>query len=218
MQALLFSLWEGTAFRRFVKTESGNGIIADGRYGGGRATCPGCFLRFSIAKTAHRSGQRQAADPDLPPTAPHLLGCLEKAELGTDLVITGYRDGDVNLRKRPVSIITKAGLKPWPKLFVNLRSSRQTELVERWAIHVVCAWLGNSALIARKHYLQVTEKHFEEAAGEAAQKAAQQNADSTGNERHQVLVMAQEAEDSSENAALAGVAGNDQYTRQDSNL
>jgi hypothetical protein len=30
-------------------------------------------------------------------------------------------------------------------------------------MHVVCAWLGNSESVARKHYLQVTEEHFEAA-------------------------------------------------------
>src|SRR5438552_790228 len=27
-------------------------------------------------------------------------------------------------------------------------------------MHVVCAWIGNSALIAAKHYLQVTDQDF----------------------------------------------------------
>ncbi len=33
----------------------------------------------------------------------------------------------------------RAGLTPWPKLWQNLRSSRETELVETYPIHVVCA-------------------------------------------------------------------------------
>ena len=43
----------------------------------------------------------------------------------------------------------------------------------------MCAWIGNSRLIARKHYLQVTEEHFEQAAligTQAAQNQAQQPA------------------------------------------
>ena len=31
--------------------------------------------------------------------------------------------------------------------------------------HVVCRWLGNSQLIAQRHYLQVTDEDFERAAG-----------------------------------------------------
>ena len=71
-------------------------------------------------------------------------------------------------------IIKRAGVKPWPKLFHNLRASRQTELAERYPIHVVCAWLGNSAAIAKEHYLQVTEMHYEEAAQNPAQSAPKQ--------------------------------------------
>ncbi len=65
----------------------------------------------------------------------------------------------------------------------NLRSTRQTELAESWPNHVVCAWIGNSEAVARKHYLQVTEEHFQQAAGiasgkgETAQNAAQQDAE-----------------------------------------
>ncbi|OHB57221.1 MAG: hypothetical protein A2Y07_00115 [Planctomycetes bacterium GWF2_50_10] len=63
-------------------------------------------------------------------------------------------------------------------MFQNLRSTRETELAETWPEHVVCAWIGNSKAVARKHYLQVTEEYFDRAAkllvGEtdAAQNAA----------------------------------------------
>ena len=30
-------------------------------------------------------------------------------------------------------------------------------------MHVVCAWIGNSAAIAQEHYLQVTDEHFAQA-------------------------------------------------------
>ena len=48
-------------------------------------------------------------------------------------------------------------------LLQNLRSNRETELAETWPMHVVCVWIGNSPAIARKHYLQVTDEHFESA-------------------------------------------------------
>ena len=50
-----------------------------------------------------------------------------------------------------------------PARFYNLRASRETELANEFPIHVVCEWIGNSAEVARKHYLQVTEEHFEKA-------------------------------------------------------
>ena len=76
------------------------------------------------------------------------------------MVVTRYREPGANLRTTFEKIILRAGLKPWPKLFQNLRSTRQTELAETFPAHVVCAWIGNSESVARKHYLQVTDDHF----------------------------------------------------------
>jgi hypothetical protein len=55
---------------------------------------------------------------------------------------------------------------------VNLRSTRETELVEKFPMHVVTAWLGNSPDIAKKHYLQLTEEHFQRAVGGTEKTAA----------------------------------------------
>jgi integrase len=73
-----------------------------------------------------------------------------------------------NLRTPMEKIIRRAGLQPWPRLFHNLRASRETELTERFPLHVVAAWLGNTPEIARKHYLQVTDEHFQAAVGRKA--------------------------------------------------
>jgi len=83
--------------------------------------------------------------------------------------------GSCNPRTQLTRIIRRAGLEPWPRLFQNLRASRETELVEEFPIHVVTAWLGNTPRIAQRHYLQVTEEHFEAAirGNGGAQKAAQ---------------------------------------------
>ena len=54
-------------------------------------------------------------------------------------------------------------MQPWPKLFQNLRSTRETELADEFPMHVVCQWIGNSQPIAAKHYLQVTADHFSKA-------------------------------------------------------
>jgi hypothetical protein len=62
-----------------------------------------------------------------------------------------------------IRIIRRAGLEPWPKLFHNLRATRQPELEESFSSHVVCAWIGNSEKVARKHYLQVTVGQFAKA-------------------------------------------------------
>ena len=53
-----------------------------------------------------------------------------------------------------------------------MRATRQTELSGQFPLHVVCDWLGNSAPIAQKHYLQVTEQHFAEAISGGAKSGA----------------------------------------------
>ncbi len=90
------------------------------------------------------------------------------------------RTNTCNLRTQLNRIIRRAGLKPWPKLFQNLRSTRETELAEKYPLHVVCEWMGNTQPVAAKHYLQVTDEHFELAASDnsALQNALQQVAES----------------------------------------
>ena len=87
-------------------------------------------------------------------------------------MITRYRERNANLRTQFLRIVKRAGLKPWPKPFQNMRASRETELSEQYPIHVVCVWIGNSAAIAAKHYLQVRESDYDRAAESAAESAA----------------------------------------------
>lgn len=82
-----------------------------------------------------------------------------------------YRTENQNLRTGLMRIIEKAGLKPWPKLWANLRASRATELSHQFPAHVAAAWLGHSTHVAAKHYWQVTEKDFARAAGSAVPEA-----------------------------------------------
>lgn len=63
------------------------------------------------------------------------------------------------------SELLRALSKPWPKLFQNLRSSRETELLKQFPVNVVCAWLGNTPKVAIKHYAQVTDDDFRQANG-----------------------------------------------------
>ena len=87
-------------------------------------------------------------------------------------VIHCSRSSRVNLRTQLLRILEKAKVKPWPKLFQNLRSSRETERVKQFPVHVVCAWLGNTPKIAMKHYLQVTKEDYKKAAGDEPERQA----------------------------------------------
>ena len=135
----------------------------------------GRFVVYS-PKTEHIEGRAYRVVPIFPELEPYLLEVSEQAKPGESRVITIYNEKNCNLRTQAHRIIKRAGFNPWPKPFQNLRSSRETELVEDFPIHVVTAWLGNSPEVAQKHYLQVTEEHFQRAAQNPAQNPAQNTA------------------------------------------
>ena len=117
----------------------------------------------------------------------HLNAVWDTPGEDQEFVITRYRDKNSNLRTQLERIIRKAGLTPWPKLFQNLRSTRETELAESLPIHVVCQFLGNSEAVAKKHYLQVTDEHFKQAVT-TAHRTAQQVAERGGMGRQPEVV------------------------------
>jgi integrase len=72
------------------------------------------------------------------------------------------------LRNRLERLCLKCKILPWPKLWQNMRSTRETELLDAgYPIHVVCAWLGNDPKVAIRHYAQIAKDHVRRAcAGE----------------------------------------------------
>ncbi len=139
-------------------------------------------LTVTSPKTEHHEGKGYRAVPIFPELRPYLADAFDAAEPGAEHVIARYRDANANLRTQLLRIIRRAGPPPWPKVFQNLRSTRETELAESFPMHVVCAWIGNSQPVAAKHYLQVTDAHFEKAAGGAMQNPVQYTSAYTGTE------------------------------------
>ena len=100
--------------------------------------------------------------PLFPEVYEHLLAASEAAPDGSVFVVRRYRR-DSNLGTQANRIVESAGFDSWPKTFVNLRASRRTELEEQFPNHVVNSWLGHSSKVAERHYLQVTDDHWERA-------------------------------------------------------
>ena len=123
-------------------------------------------------KTEHHAGRESRQVPIFPELLPHLEEAFELADEGDEFVITRYRSQDANLRTQLQKIIRRAGLEVWQKPWQNLRSSRETELVETFPVHVAAAWLGNTEAVANKHYLQVTDAHFSRAVKSGAESGA----------------------------------------------
>jgi integrase len=127
-------------------------------------------------KTAHHPGHESRVTPLFPELMEPLREAFEAAAPGTEYIVNRHRGAAVapRLRQEFLCIIAKAGLQPWPRLFRNLRSSRQTELVQQGhPLFVACAWLGNSQPVAARHYLQVTDADYSKAVHGAVQKAVQ---------------------------------------------
>ena len=140
-------------------------------------------IRVRSPKTEHHAGGESRIIPLFPELRPYLDAIYDKARERSTFVIEQYRHTNQNLRSRMLDIIWAAGLKEWPKLFQNMRSTRETEWAERFPMHVVTKWIGNSEPAAAKHYLQLTDEHFQsaieggaESGAQVAQKPAQQPA------------------------------------------
>jgi len=149
-------------------------IIALCRFGGLR--CPTEVLalewdhidwaggKFTVTspKTRHQ-GKPYRTVPLFPELRPYLEASHAIAPDGARFVVARYRDASTNLRTQFLRILRRAGVEPWERLFQNLRASRETELANKFPLHVVTAWLGNTPTVATQHYLTVTEEHFEQA-------------------------------------------------------
>lgn len=150
-------------------------IVALARYGGLRTPSETFALTLDCIdwergrvgilspKTECHAGREARFIPLFPELRPHLEIVFNAAEPGTTFVINRHRLGSSNLRTQLQRIMERAGVKAWPRLFQNMRASRETELSRRHPLHVVTSWIGNSAPIAARHYLQVTDSDFDAA-------------------------------------------------------
>ena len=137
-------------------------------------------------KMEHHPGKASRVIPLFPELRPILAESFDLAPEGAEYVVDArFRKAargpagwlNANLRTTFEKIVRRAGLQAWPRLFQNLRASRETELVEAYPVQVVASWLGNSPSVAMRHYLMTTDEHFESALkgdAQVAQNAAQQ--------------------------------------------
>jgi integrase len=141
-------------------------------------------------KTANHPGKGSRMVPLFPELRTILAEAFDIPPEGARYTVGGgYREAaatpsgwrNCNLRTQFGRIVKRAGSEPWPRLFHNLRASRETELAQEYPVHVATAWLGNTPRVALKHDLMPTEADYQRAAGggdQAAQKTAHSGDDS----------------------------------------
>lgn len=137
-------------------------------------------LTINDIKRSSRGEHRTRTIPMFPELQGPLQAVYDAAPEGESMVLPMMRGAtNTGLSKRMARHVKSAGVEPWPKLWQNLRASRETELADRFPEHVVCAWIGNTPRVARANYLQVVENHF----ALALQNAQQSSAESRGTDR-----------------------------------
>ena len=125
-------------------------------------------MRVQISKTKHHEGKDIRYVP-LRDIRQYLRETFEaQLPAGTSSlpaeqkIISRFSESNSNLDKPFKTILHRAGLIPWPKVFQNLRSSCETEwLNEGHPAHVVAGWIGHSVKVQRESYAQITDGHFE---------------------------------------------------------
>lgn len=150
-------------------------ILALARFGGLRVPSELVTLRWSdidlpssrmtirASKTEHHATSGIRVCPVFPELMPFLEAAWDAAPEGEQWVVWRYRRATQNLRQQFERIILRAGLTPWPRLFQNLRATRETELLAKHPAKDVASWLGNTVPVAMKHYAMATEESFNRA-------------------------------------------------------
>lgn len=118
-------------------------------------------ITVTAPKTEHH-GKGTRMIPLFPELHDCLLAAFNEAPEGSQYVVAKYRSQSKNFRTALLKAIKRVGLEPWPKLFQNMRQTRQNELVRDFGFResVVCGWLGNSEKVADRHYYRATEQDF----------------------------------------------------------
>jgi hypothetical protein len=104
----------------------------------------------SSSKTEYHAKRQVRIVPFLPEIERELLK-LYAEPTESQYVFPDLR-ADSNLRTTLEKIIQRAGVKPWPKLWKNLRSSAATDFARSVPSHIAASICGHTEEIAQEHY------------------------------------------------------------------
>ena len=121
------------------------------------------LLAVRATKTA-REGRGWRQVPLFPEVRQALTELFEQADEGQTHMFRRLRQAalgpqgikNANLRTQFERYILKAGVKPWPKLFSNLRRSAAIDLATKFPAFAVTEWMGHSQAVSEAFYLRMT--------------------------------------------------------------
>jgi len=141
-------------------------IVALARFGGLRCPSEILPLEWAAIHWGRQTLSVYAPKTDthrIVPLFPELdeaLGALfESATEGATRLFPRHQITGTGLSSTLASACRRANVTAWPKPWQNMRSTRESELLEEYPIHVVAEWLGHSPSVALKHYTQVVKDH-----------------------------------------------------------
>ena len=125
-------------------------------------------LTLREPKVEHHAGRGIRIVPISADLRPHLERAYRERAPGAVYVVPRARGGH-NLGTQAKRIIEKAGVKPWPKLFVNMRGSCSDDLERRGIPEkAINAWIGNTARMRQRHYHSVRPEDWAAVTGNPA--------------------------------------------------
>jgi integrase len=119
--------------------------------------------RISIvgsSKTEHHAKRQVRIVPLFPEIERELLKLHLEAKEKAEYVFPELR-ADTNLRTALEKIIRRAGVKAWPKLWQNLRSSAATDFARSIPSHIAASICGHTEEIAKEHYWTVEDSDLD---------------------------------------------------------
>lgn len=126
------------------------------------------MIRLRGAKGRYGRGGRMRNVPLFPELRTALREVLAGRPKAAGRVVLGYEPtGSTGLGIQMGRIIARAGIADWVRPFLNLRSTRSTELARRGIpINDFCRWLGHTPKVALEFYAQALADSCDRAAAE----------------------------------------------------
>ncbi|MEN0109082.1 MAG: phage integrase SAM-like domain-containing protein [Planctomycetota bacterium] len=125
-------------------------------------------IRFRSPKTEHLPRRAWRTIPIFAELRPYLEAAWEAAPDGARLILPSLQVSNYATTKRLRRLCRRVGIELWDKPWVNLRSTRETEIEELFGLKAACDWIGNTEAVARKSYLQITAIHHARAIADGA--------------------------------------------------